>query len=39
MHVQLLIMEHAATLDLAFFEDAKSYDMLQQAMNRQVEMI
>jgi len=34
MHVQLLIMEHAATLDLAFFEDAKSYDMLQQAQQQ-----
>ena len=43
MHVQLLIMEHAATLDLAFFEDAKSYDVLQQAqqqaMNRPVQMV
>ncbi|HEX8918644.1 MAG TPA: ABC transporter ATP-binding protein, partial [Chloroflexota bacterium] len=30
-HVQLLIMEHAAGLDLSFFEDAHSYDVLQQA--------
>ncbi len=29
--VQLLIMERASTLDLAFFEDASSYDILQQA--------
>ena len=29
--VQLLIMERASKLDLAFFEDASSYDMLQQA--------
>jgi len=31
MRVQLLIMQRAATLDLSFFEDAKSYDILQQA--------
>src|SRR5579859_3958111 len=30
-HVQLLIMEHAASQDLSFFEDAHSYDILQQA--------
>jgi len=29
--VQLLIMERSSTLDLAFFEDAASYDILQQA--------
>jgi ATP-binding cassette subfamily B protein len=43
IRVQVLIMEHAATLDLAFFEDAKSYDMLQQAqreaMSRPVSMV
>jgi ATP-binding cassette, subfamily B, bacterial len=43
IRVQVLIMEHAATLDLAFFEDAKSYDMLQQAqreaMSRPVQMV
>ena len=31
MRVQLLIMEQAARLDLAYFEDARSYDTLQQA--------
>jgi len=31
MRVQLLIMERASQLDLSFFEDAKSYDTLQQA--------
>ncbi|MGN6698024.1 MAG: ABC transporter ATP-binding protein [Thermomicrobiales bacterium] len=29
--VQLLLMEHANSLDLSFFEDAKYYDQLQQA--------
>lgn len=29
--VQLLLMEHANTLDLGFFEDATFYDQLQQA--------
>ncbi len=29
--VQLIIMEHANRLDLAFFENPKFYDMLQQA--------
>ncbi len=29
--VQLMVMEKANTLDLAFFEDAKFYDSLQQA--------
>ena len=31
--VQLMVMEKANTLDLAFFEDAKFYDLLQQAQN------
>jgi ATP-binding cassette subfamily B protein len=31
LRVQLLIMEKASSLDLAFFEDAASYDILQQA--------
>ena len=31
MRVQVLIMERASTLDLTFFEDARSYDTLQQA--------
>ncbi len=43
MRVQLLIMERAATLDLSFFENAKSYDMLQQAQreatSRPVQMV
>jgi ATP-binding cassette subfamily B protein len=43
MSVQLLIIERASTLDLAFFEDAKSYDMLQQAQreatSRPVQMV
>ncbi|HEV7215648.1 MAG TPA: ABC transporter ATP-binding protein, partial [Chloroflexota bacterium] len=43
IRVQVLIMKHAATLDLAFFEDAKSYDTLQQAqreaMSRPVGMV
>jgi len=43
MHVQLLIMEHAASLDLTFFEDAHSYDILQQAQReattRPVQMV
>lgn len=29
--VQLQVMEHAGTLDLAFFEDSRSYDLLRQA--------
>jgi len=41
--VQLLIMERASTLDLAFFEDASSYDILQQAQreatSRPVQMV
>ncbi len=43
MHVQLLIMERAAGLDLTFFEDANSYDTLQQAQreatSRPVQMV
>ena len=41
--VQLLVMEQAGRLDLGFFEDAKSYDMLQQAQqeaaSRPVQMV
>jgi ATP-binding cassette subfamily B protein len=41
--VQLLIMEHSAKLDLSFFEDAHSYDILQQAQReattRPVQMV
>jgi len=29
--VQLQVMEHASTLDLAYFEDSRSYDLLRQA--------
>jgi ATP-binding cassette subfamily B protein len=43
MSVQLLIMEHASKLDLTFFEDAHSYDVLQQAQReattRPVQMV
>jgi len=43
LHVQLLIMEHASSLDLSFFEDAYSYDILQQAQreaaSRPVQMV
>jgi ATP-binding cassette subfamily B protein len=43
IHVQLLIMEHANTLDLADFENAAYYDQLQQAQresaNRPVAMV
>lgn len=43
LRVQLLIMEHAAKLDLTFFEDAHSYDILQQAQReattRPVQMV
>jgi ATP-binding cassette subfamily B protein len=43
MSVQLLIMEHASKLDLTFFEDAHSYDILQQAQreatSRPVQMV
>jgi ATP-binding cassette subfamily B protein len=41
--VQLMVMEQAARLDLGFFEDAASYDMLQQAQqeaaSRPVQMV
>ncbi len=43
IHVQLKIMEHANTLDLADFENATYYDQLQQAQresaNRPVQMV
>ena len=43
IHVQSLIMRHAATLDLADFENAAYYDQLQQAeresANRPVQMV
>jgi ATP-binding cassette subfamily B protein len=43
VHVQLQIMAHAATLDLADFEHAVYYDQLQQAQresaNRPVQMV
>src|SRR5919199_2298230 len=43
MRIQLLVMEHAAKLDLPFFEDPASYDLLRQAqtdsINRPVQMI
>jgi ATP-binding cassette subfamily B protein len=43
IHVQLEIMRHAATLDLADFENAAYYDQLQQAQResarRPVEMV
>ena len=43
MKIQVLIMERASDLDLPFFEDSKSYDLLRQAQqgsaNRPVAMI
>jgi len=43
IRVQLLIMEHASSLDLSYFEDAHSYDILQQAQReattRPVQMV
>ena len=43
IHVQLQIMRHAATLDLADFENAEDYDQLQQAQResarRPVDMV
>jgi ATP-binding cassette, subfamily B, bacterial len=43
IQVQTLIMEHAARLDLSYFEDAHSYDVLQQAQReattRPVQMV
>jgi ATP-binding cassette subfamily B protein len=41
--IQLMVMDHAADLDLQFFEDARSYDLLRQAQQeaamRPVQMI
>lgn len=34
VRVQLMVMRHANTLDLAFFERARSYDLLQQAQQQ-----
>jgi ATP-binding cassette subfamily B protein len=31
LQIQLLVMQHAATLDLPFFEDSASYDLLRRA--------
>src|SRR3984893_12341447 len=43
MRIQLLVMEEAASLDLAFYEDPASYDLLRRAqtdsINRPVLMI
>ena len=43
MRIQLMVMEKAATLDLAFYEDPASYDLLRRAqtdsINRPVLMI
>ncbi|GAC1512765.1 MAG: ABC transporter ATP-binding protein [Candidatus Dormibacteraceae bacterium] len=43
MQIQLMVMEKAATLDLAFYEDPASYDLLRRAqtdsINRPVMMI
>jgi ATP-binding cassette subfamily B protein len=43
MHVQLLIIQRASTLDLSYFENAHSYDVLQQAQreatSRPVQMV
>jgi ATP-binding cassette, subfamily B, bacterial len=33
LRIQLQVMDHAARLDLAFFEDSKSYDLLQRAQS------
>ncbi|HEX6348225.1 MAG TPA: ABC transporter ATP-binding protein [Candidatus Dormibacteraeota bacterium] len=33
MRIQLMVMEHAAALDLPFFEDPASYDLLRRAQN------
>jgi len=33
MRIQLMVMEKAASLDLAFFEDPASYDLLRRAQN------
>jgi len=43
IHVQMVVMRHANTLDLADFENAAYYDLLQQAQresaNRPVQMV
>jgi ATP-binding cassette subfamily B protein len=36
MRIQLMVMEKAATLDLAFYEDPASYDLLRRAQNDSV---
>ena len=36
MSIQLMVMEKAATLDLAFYEDPASYDLLRRAQNDSV---
>ncbi len=33
LQIQLMVMDHAASLDLAFFEDSASYDLLRRAQN------
>ena len=33
MRIQLMVMEKAATLDLSFYEDPASYDLLRRAQN------
>src|SRR4029077_5304924 len=33
MRIQLMVMEKAASLDLPFYEDAASYDLLRRAQN------
>ncbi|HEY8740009.1 MAG TPA: ABC transporter ATP-binding protein [Candidatus Dormibacteraeota bacterium] len=43
IRIQLMVMDHAAALDLPFFEDPASYDLLRRAQedsrNRPVQMI
>jgi ATP-binding cassette subfamily B protein len=43
LRIQLLVMEHASKLDLAFFEESSSYDLLrraeQEASSRPVMMV
>ena len=36
MRIQLMVMEKAASLDLSFYEDAASYDLLRRAQNDSV---
>src|ERR1700738_4411262 len=36
MSIQLMVMEKAATLDLAFYEDPAAYDLLRRAQNDSV---